>query len=225
MNSKISKYLNDKIIWYILAEKVGLTIGKFFGCLSRLWPPSYRNFNNMIADGYYTARWKNRFRFFGKGSRIRNNCEILNPEDISIGNNVLINPYCMIESWRKNEFKHGSITIGNNCNLGEYTHITTTNNIVIGDNLLTGRFVLITDNSHGLNDGSDADIAPNLRAVISKGPIVIGDNVWLADKVVVLPGVSIGNGAIIAANAVVTHSIPDYAVAAGVPAKVIKILK
>lgn len=51
---------------------------------------------------------------------------------------------------------------------------------------------------------------------------MIGNNVWLGNNVCVMPGVTIGDGAIIGANAVVTHDIPAYAVAAGIPAKVVK---
>ena len=58
--------------------------------------------------------------------------------------------------------------------------------------------------------------------IVSKGPVVIGDNVWIGDKVTVLPGVTIGDGAVIAANAVVTKDVPAYSVVAGNPAKIIK---
>lgn len=57
---------------------------------------------------------------------------------------------------------------------------------------------------------------------MSVEPVVIGDDVWIGTRVIILPGVKIGNGVIIAAGAVVTKDIPDYAVAGGVPAKVIK---
>lgn len=60
------------------------------------------------------------------------------------------------------------------------------------------------------------------RSMYSKGPVVIGNNVWLGNNVCVMPGVTIGDGAIIGANSVVTHDIPAYSVAAGIPAKVIK---
>lgn len=50
----------------------------------------------------------------------------------------------------------------------------------------------------------------------------IGDDVWIGDRVTVLPGVHIGNGCIIAAGAVVTKDVPEYTVAAGVPARVVK---
>ena len=58
----------------------------------------------------------------------------------------------------------------------------------------------------------------------SNGPIIIGDNVWIGDKVTILSGVKIGNNAIIGSNSVVTKDIPPFSVAAGIPAKVIKII-
>ncbi len=57
---------------------------------------------------------------------------------------------------------------------------------------------------------------------IRKGNVVIGNGVWIGDSVVVLPGVKIGNGAVIGAGSIVTKDIPDYAVAVGNPARVIK---
>jgi acetyltransferase-like isoleucine patch superfamily enzyme len=56
----------------------------------------------------------------------------------------------------------------------------------------------------------------------SKGEVIIGNNVWLGDKVAVLGGVHIGNNVIVAANAVVTKDLPDNCMAAGVPAQIIK---
>lgn len=66
---------------------------------------------------------------------------------------------------------------------------------------------------------------PRKRKMTSNGPIIIGDNVWIGDKVTVLGGVTIGNNSIIGANSVVTKDIPPYTVAAGIPAKVIKVIK
>ena len=63
---------------------------------------------------------------------------------------------------------------------------------------------------------------PKLRRLYSKGPIVIGDNVWIGDKVIILDGVKIGNNSIIAAGTVVTKDVPDFCVVAGNPAKIIK---
>lgn len=115
--------------------------------------------------------------------------------------------------------------IGNNVSIGEYSHITCTNKATIGNGVLTGRFILITDNSHGNNTKEVAEIVPLAREICSNGPVYIGDNVWIGDKVTILPNVTIGKSCIITANAVVTKDIPDYSVAAGIPAKIIKTLK
>ena len=94
--------------------------------------------------------------------------------------------------------------------------------IQIGDNLLTGNDVLISDNNHGQTVKDDLMIRPQDRPIHSKGEIIIGNNVWIGEKAVVLGNVKIGDGAIIAANSVVTHDVPAYSIAAGVPAKIIK---
>ena len=77
-------------------------------------------------------------------------------------------------------------------------------------------------NSHGQSTREHMSIPYYERPMYSKGPVVIGNNVWLGNNVCVMPGVTIGDGAIIGANSVVTHDIPAYAVAAGIPAKVVK---
>lgn len=59
----------------------------------------------------------------------------------------------------------------------------------------------------------------------SKSPVIIGNNVWIGDCAKILAGVKIGDGAIIGANAVVTHDVPEHTVVDGVPAKIIRIIK
>lgn len=93
---------------------------------------------------------------------------------------------------------------------------------MIGNNVLTGPDVLITDNAHGEAKRKWMDIHPSFRPLYSKGEVVIGDNVWIGQGAMIMPGVHIGDGAIIAANSVVTQDVPAYCVAAGVPAKVVK---
>ena len=114
------------------------------------------------------------------------------------------------------------IKIGNKCSFGDYIHFTCINKIIIGDNLLTGRWVTISDNNHGDTNLATLSIAPIQRDLTSKGPIVIGDNVWIGDKATILSGVTIGDGAIIAANSVVTKDVPPFSIVAGNPAKIIK---
>ena len=123
---------------------------------------------------------------------------------------------------KKDSYPSNTITIGSNCYFGAYNHITAINNIEIGNHVLTGKFVTITDNSHGYTDIDNLKQKPIDRPIVSKGPVKIGNNVWIGDKASILPNVTIGDGAVIAANAVVTKDVPPYSVAAGNPAKIVK---
>lgn len=154
------------------------------------------------------------------------------PECISIGEETKFGNWVFLTAWNSyyctkdnkelTQKLHPEIIIGKNCNFGAFNHITSANKITIGDGVLTGKWVTITDNSHGDTSFNTLQIRPALRMIVSKGPVVIGDNVWIGDKVTVLPGVTIGDGAVIAANAVVTKDVPAYSVVAGNPAKIIK---
>lgn len=115
-----------------------------------------------------------------------------------------------------------SISIGSDCLIGDYTQITAAQEIVIGDGVLMGKFIYISDNDHGTTTIEDLHKQPSERELAIKGPVHIGNNVWIGDKASILSGVTIGEGAVIAANAVVTHDVPPYTVVGGVPAKVIK---
>lgn len=143
---------------------------------------------------------------------------------IKIGSGTDFGKQMVLTAWDRYEGDTFSpeIHIGEQCHFGDYVHITAINRIVIGNNVLTGRWVTITDNSHGDTDPHTLTIPPINRRLISKGPVVIGDNVWIGDKATILPGVTIGEGAIIAANAVVTKQVPAFSVAAGNPARIKK---
>jgi acetyltransferase-like isoleucine patch superfamily enzyme len=129
------------------------------------------------------------------------------------------------------------LTFGSYCQLEHQVHIKATTDesrIEIGSRVFVG-FNCEFDISERLHIGDDVLIAPGCfitdhnhrrsaaQTIASQGcecrPVVIGDDVWLGAHVVVLPGVSIGNGAIVAAGAVVTHDVPAMTIVAGVPAR------
>jgi acetyltransferase-like isoleucine patch superfamily enzyme len=114
------------------------------------------------------------------------------------------------------------LSFGDGSSFGDDGHITCINKIQIGNGVRIGRKVFITDNAHGASKRALLDIPANLRPLISKGPVIIEDNVWIGEMACIMPGVTIGRGAIIGANAVVTHDIPPYTLVAGNPAHVVK---
>lgn len=155
--------------------------------------------------------------------RIGRNCTIIGPEFISISKCCNIGDNSFLTAYKMSQ--EPELSIGNNCSFGVSNHITCCNAISIEEGVLTGQNVTITDNSHGGTEIKDLLMRPSLRNVISKGPVIIKKNVWIGDKATILPGVTIGEGSVIAANAVVTKDVPPYSVMGGVPAKVIKQIK
>ena len=144
---------------------------------------------------------------------------------IIIGSGTSFQSHCILGSWErysKDGHYEPEIVIGNDCSIGEYCHITAINRVTIGNGLLTGRFVYIGDNAHGGLSLEEAEIPPARRYLASKGEVVIGNNVWLGDRVSVFSGVKIGDNVIIGAGSIVTHDIPSNSLAVGSPAKVLK---
>lgn len=111
-----------------------------------------------------------------------------------------------------------SLKIGKGCVFGYNNHITSVRDVVIGDYVLTANNVYISDNLHGYEDTSKPIIHQPVRF---KRAVVIGDGCWLGENACII-GAHIGKNCVIGANAVVTSDIPDYSVAVGVPAVVIK---
>lgn len=105
-----------------------------------------------------------------------------------------------------------SVIIGNNCVINRECYVDGRVGVRIGDNVNVSFQVCLLSLQHDHND-------PEFRSV--GGEVVIKDHAWIGARAIILPGVTIGEGAVIAAGAVVACSIPDYAVAGGVPAKII----
>lgn len=117
-------------------------------------------------------------------------CHVEGERYISIGKGTVILKDTILTAWDSdgiNDFTP-SIKIGRNCNIGEHSHISACGKISIGNNVLTGRYVLISDNSHGHSTIDESNIHPLRRPLAHKGNITIGDNVWLGERVCVLGG-------------------------------------
>ncbi|MBQ7530471.1 MAG: acyltransferase [Paludibacteraceae bacterium] len=206
-------------------RKLLLFLGKAW---SYILPRQIVYYLGRAKDYMYTGYSCRKFKLWGKGSLVTGRWrELVGEECIEVGNDCTFYPDVELTAWKN--YKGVSFTptihLGNGCVMRNRSHITAINQIQIGDNLLTGNDVLISDNNHGNIELQDLQIRPQDRELITKGRIVIGDNVWIGDKAVILGNVQIGTGAVIAAGSVVTKDVPAYCIAAGVPAKVIKQIK
>jgi acetyltransferase-like isoleucine patch superfamily enzyme len=162
-----------------------------------------------------------RFGYFGKRTSIIKPDMLTNPKAIHLGKNVEIRKSSRLEVVGQWEVKKPKIIIGDNTCIHLYFHCGAAESIVIGNNVLIAGRVYITDHDHVFDE---KDNPPRWCKKLVSKPVVIEDGVWLGEGVAVLKGVTIGKRAVIGANSVVTKDVPPYCIAAGNPAKVIKII-
>jgi acetyltransferase-like isoleucine patch superfamily enzyme len=146
---------------------------------------------------------------------------IFNEQYISIGDDTLIGPGVALSAGMvpgQECISKVVVSIGDRCLIGRGSGIVGHFSIEIGNDVWTGHHVYITDQNHGYEDVT----RPISQQSQPERPVVIGDGSWLGHGAVVLPGVTIGKHVVIGANSVVTKDIPDFSVAVGSPARVIR---
>lgn len=149
-------------------------------------------------------------------SRVYSPLRIQGGKQITIGKSVLVGH----QSWLAADSSKGeaSLTIKDGCQIGNFSHIYATHSIIIEENVLIADKVYIADNLHTYEDVNQAILAQPIKQL---KPVVVGAGCWIGEGVCVI-GCSIGRGSVIGANSVVTSDIPDFCVAVGAPARVIK---
>jgi len=145
------------------------------------------------------------FVYFLKGARI-----LRYPRRVTLGSNVVLKKSSEICVCNIN----ASLCIGDRTTIGNYTHVYASEDIKIGYDCMIAPFVYIVDSDHGMIKG----ITMNQQKNITE-KIIIGNDVWIGAHSIILKGVSIGDGAIIAANSVVNKNIEKYAIYGGSPAR------
>ncbi|MBU5430647.1 acetyltransferase [Kineothrix sp. MSJ-39] len=127
--------------------------------------------------------------------------------------NLTTGRFCRFDLQGKKKTLH----IGDNCEMGDMTHIVAHNHVEIGDDVLIASKCFISDTNHGKYDGEEQDsfeTKPNDRRLIS-GKVKIGNRVWIGENAIILSGADIGDGCIIGANSVVTKKIPEGSMLVG----------
>lgn len=176
------------------------------------------------------------FKACGRNVNFGANVVVRNPNKIELGDNVIIDDNCLLDA--KGQRNHG-ITIGDgvfvgrnsilsckngdiilhkNVNIGFNCEIFSGSRVEVGEGVLMAAYSYLIGGDH---DSGEVGVSVTEQGSTSRG-ITIEDGAWLGAAALVRDGVAVGAHAIIGAGAVVTHAIPEYAVAAGVPARVLR---
>lgn len=158
------------------------------------------------------------FMKIGRGTRIQPPFRCSGFEQISLGDNVVIHRDCWLQALgvRGDSPK---LIIKSHAGIGMGATIAAAQQVVIGEYVLMARNVYIADHGHAF---ADVNTPIMHQGIDNIRPVAIGRHTWLGQNVCILPGASIGIHCVIGANSVVKSSIPDFSVAVGTPARVVK---
>lgn len=176
----------------------------------------FYGFLRLIKDILLTRTFNKNCRIVRRPLYIRGNKYILWGKNLTTGINMRLDVFQLPDKTKP------KLIFGDNCQINDYVHIGVVQSVIIGNDVLIASKVFISDHNHGdFEKDPEVNLPPAQRVLIAK-PIIICDDVWLGEGVMVLPGVTIGKGSIIGAGAIVTKDIPEYSIAVGNPARVIK---
>jgi acetyltransferase-like isoleucine patch superfamily enzyme len=193
--------------------------------VKRFWHAPILNKLQSVGTLYYKIKAIVFYRFlfgeFGKGSYIRRPMLILYPRHVRIGHRVSIRDGVRLEVVRSSGRRTPCLSIGNDTNIEQNVHIVCHSRIQIGSGVSVTGHCSIVDVTHPYSDvHHPAKVGARIEDADSF--VEIGDGSFIGFGSVILPNVRIGAHVVIGANSVVTSDIPDYSVAAGAPAKVLK---
>lgn len=164
-----------------------------------------------------------KFRLKNKSVAVGKNIILRNPQYISCGKNVVIGDESKLLCWDSyGEEQYSNlpeIQIGDNFHATRNFTVQCAQKVVFGRDVLVASNVFIIDYNHGLNPLTMSYLE---NPLIRGGGVFVDDGVWIGNNVIILPNVHIGKKSIIGAGSVVTKDIPEYCIAVGNPAKVVK---
>jgi acetyltransferase-like isoleucine patch superfamily enzyme len=181
---------------------------------------------SIVRSSYYFER-----NCFQKGRVIRLLAKprVFNPQFVAFHGRAHFGHHfwldCISKYYDENFKYQPSVEFGDSFSCGNNCHIGATGCIKIGDNVLLGSHILITDHAHGIYSSSVKDSSPLENPVereLDYGHICIGDRVWIGDGVKILGSVKIGSGSIVGAGSIVTKDIPANSIVCGNPSRIVK---
>jgi acetyltransferase-like isoleucine patch superfamily enzyme len=178
-----------------------------------------RGMLRLLADGFATKLTLSNARLLRRPFYIRGK------RWMAIGDGFTTGPGLRMEAFPRDPNAGPVLTIGRDVRLNDYVHIGAVSSVTIGDRVLIASKVFITDHNHGTYQGPpphESPLVPPEQRPLSYAPVRIEDDVWIGEFVSILPGVTIGKGAVIGTMSTVTRDVPPYTIAVGSPARPIK---
>lgn len=175
---------------------------------------------NIALIPYRTIRFLRgniKFGSFGWHTSIRKPLLLQNTKSIYLEDGVRVGKYSWLAASRLLE-NDSKLILKEGCTVGDFAHIYASKEIIIDKKVLIANFVYIADNVHGYED---INVPIMDQEIVQKTPVHIGEGSWIGEHVCII-GANIGKHCVIGANSVVTHDVPDYSIAVGSPAIVIK---
>jgi acetyltransferase-like isoleucine patch superfamily enzyme len=224
--SKLQKYkelvLGEAGVWFLIKYELIITLVSWLpGALglvlrSKLYPALLGGVGRNVTFGANVVLRHPKKIFLGNDVVIDDNVVLdakgQDNKGLFIGNGVFVGRNTILSC------KNGDIRLGNNANLGFNCEIYSASEVTVGKNVLLAAYVYLVGGTHTFQR---TDIPILLQERVSAG-IHIGDNSWLGAHAVVFDGANVGKECIIGAGAIINNDVPDWKIAAGVPAKVLK---
>ena len=188
----------------------------------RFWRYPFLEKVESVVEFYWLCKTRLYYRCFfggiGDHSKILAPLRLKNVQHIFVGDDVLINRHAFLLTMPLPNQDLPRLVISDGCVIGHMNHITCVNEVMVGAKVLTADRVHISDNSHVFVDPARAILE---QGVESRGKVSIGEGTWIGENASVI-SCSIGKHCVVGANAVVITDIPDYCVAVGSPARVVR---
>jgi len=167
----------------------------------------------------HTLAARGKFAAWGPGSRLGRGARLIGAEYVRVGSRVLLGERAWVNAKDDRGDGTATLNIGDGTYIGRFAQINAWRSVTIGRDVLIADRVFISDADHNF---SDRETPIRLQGDSFLGAVTLRDGCWIGIGAVILPGVTVGRNAVVAANAVVTDDVPDHAVVGGIPARVIR---
>ena len=159
------------------------------------------------------------FAAWGAGSRIGGSSTLVAPQLVEVGDGVIVGEHCWLNAKDDRGDGASTLRIGSGTYIGRFAQVNAWRSVDIGRHVMIADRVFISDADHRF---ADPGLPIKLQGDAFVDAVCLEDGCWIGIGAVILPGVTVGRNAIVAANAVVTGDVPERSVVGGIPARVIK---